>query len=679
MSTTITLSEKIIEFLKNPGEGMTFIIVFLLSAGFVILVHEHKTKLWKYVTNRRNKWYVAFSCFTAAFLILSFHKQWIQGIWCWIITILWIIYTFYTLIDLKPLDFISYRNPILKRYKKYLYEGTAYEHIGFFENSDGVTSLMIKYLFSATDRLEYYMLKHSYYSATNDYETAYKALQSMDEATLYEGPKAMNLRKAYCLALMGNMSAALELLGNYDDNSSADPTVWIAYAFIYENAGDIDKAYEAAVKARVLTDISNSMSDWEKGQVYNDFARAAIFRGNDNEALRYMNLGWEKVKNTKDNRLIHVMGGNYVLRLAMSGADRTSCDKALEEYKSHIINIDAPMNQMEYMNVMLQYYRQLGDEKELYQTVRTGCDRILPQLKQKEVFRASVFRLLMNGHFERNWFDQHVPNTIDAYEQLNLIDRLAAFREYIGVFTQEEFRAVTNHEPYTTLNKTIMEYYRGNAISEIDEELRKTDSYNIYKYKELMQHKLSILKHIQGKQHIDKSEDLYVQLYKTLYDAGLHIDAVNIKLILMDECGSADNLLVITPFTPGWVYFSDFMNVLPQPPDPVLLSDGIHLSYFRLNMPPYDVKPLKDHVIKKYLDDVIVEVRGWDNHPAKIEFSIKLAHLLMCFDRRDEAKELFEIYENSSISDRQFASWLKEEIGALRTDLGTTKRVKQSQ
>ena len=46
------------------------------------------------------------------------------------------------------------------------------------------------------------------------------------------------------------MKAAYQVLGNPDDNCSDNPMVWFAYSFIFENAGNIDKALEYAEKSR---------------------------------------------------------------------------------------------------------------------------------------------------------------------------------------------------------------------------------------------------------------------------------------------------------------------------------------------------------------------------------------------------------------------------------------------
>ena len=146
-------------------------------------------------------------------------------------------------------------------------------------------------------------------------------------------------------------------------------------------------------------------------------------------------------------------------------------------------------------------------------------------------------------------------------------------------------------------------------------------------------------------------------------------------MILLDECSSPYNVLISLPYFPDWLYFSDFMNRLPPPPEPVVLADGIHMSYFRLRIPQMcRIKPLKEKIIIDNIDDVISEIKSWAKHPIKYEYCVRLARLLMCLNRRNDAIELFQMFEESKVSDRQYASWMVDEIESLRVDLGTERR-----
>ena len=185
--------------------------------------------------------------------------------------------------------------------------------------------------------------------------------------------------------------------------------------------------------------------------------------------------------------------------------------------------------------------------------IKTGFREVIDHLNhsQKVLYTASTFRMLMNGHFDRKWFDKFVKPGSKEYDDLPLMDKLTVYKEYMGFFQQEEFRAICNKRPYMGLQKKIMKYYREQAIADIDGLLAAVEPYDRFKYMNLMTMKLGILKLIEGKSHIDKSKGIYVDLYKELYDAGLHLDAIHVLMTLVDECSSAYNVLIWRPFWTG--------------------------------------------------------------------------------------------------------------------------------
>lgn len=95
------------------------------------------------------------------------------------------------------------------------------------------------------------------------------------------------------------------------------------------------------------------------------------------------------------------------------------------------------------------------------------------------------------------------------------------------------------------------------------------------------------------------------------------------------------------------------------------------MSYPRFVLPePFVITPLQDNVIREHIDTVICEFRKWKNHPFKIELSIEIAHILMCLERNEEAKEFYLYFKNSGISEMQMASWAREDLSAMKKDLG---------
>lgn len=660
MTDALTIADFL---LSHAGDISNYLMIGALVIAVSIGLAEHKSKLIEYITNRRNKWWFVYLAVVLAAIIFLRSRSLLAGYWLIIISVLWFLYGLSCVLSLKPKRFMKYTHPVLRRYEKWLYDGSTIEHVDFFRKQHW-------YFYTAEDKLEFHMLGCAYFAEVKEFDNAYRELDKIKDAWLYEVEREnIKLQRAMLLAQMGSMKAAYQILGDPKRNESDDPMAWFAYSFIFENEGDIDKALEYAEKSRDIVEAGYKAPDFVIAEIYNNYSRVAIFKGNRQEALRYLDLAWSKVKDSKDMRTLHIVASNRIAQMSMAGKSQSECEVALREYKTCIPN-DSFMNKVEYNNCEINYYRQIKDSKKENDLIKSGFKEVIEHLNptQKSLYTVSAFRMLMNGHFDHKWFDKYVR--AKDYADLPLMDKLIAYKEYMDIFQQEEFRSVCNKRPYTGLQRRIMKYYREQAIADIDEELSKVEPYNRYQYMNLMMMKLGILKLIEGKNHVDQSKGIYVDLYHQLYDAGLHLNAVHVLTTLIDECSSAYSVLIWRPLWPGAMYYSDYIAGSPPVPDPLLDPDGIHLHYYRLQIPgPFSIHPLHDDVIKEHIDKIMTEFRSWKNHPFKVDLSIEIAHILVCLDRKEEAKEFFMFFKNSGVSEMQMASWARAEIAALEVEL----------
>jgi hypothetical protein len=306
-----------------------------------------------------------------------------------------------------------------------------------------------------------------------------------------------------------------------------------------------------------------------------------------------------------------------------------------------------------------------------YALLKTGYCEVVKSLnhKQRLIYTASTFQMIMNGHYEHGWFDEYIESDIDSYRELSVMEKLTIFREYMGLFRQDELRSVCAIAPYKALKETILEYYNSKAISDIDELLETIESTSIQEYKAVILQKLWVLKIIEGKKHIDKSKDLYVELSRYLFDAGLHLDAVSVLVSLIDECSSPENTLIWHATWPFPMYYCDYLDSIPPVLNPPLCEDAIHLAYMRTAIPgPLAIKPLKTDIASKYIGIVISEFRSWRNHPYKVDLSVEIARVLMYLNRRNEAKEFYDYFISSGAVESQMPSWMRDDIAALKNE-----------
>ena len=175
------------------------------------------------------------------------------------------------------------------------------------------------------------------------------------------------------------------------------------------------------------------MPDWEKGEVYNNYALVAIIKGNYDEALRYMNLAWANIKRSKDMRIIHIIGSNRIVRMAICGKSREDCERALEEYR-RVIPVDSVKNRIEFNNTAILLYRQLGDDEKVYNLIKDDFFDLIPRfnLSEEAHYTVSTFVMLMNGSFEHDWFDPYIKSNYELFAKLPLLERLAIFKAYMG-------------------------------------------------------------------------------------------------------------------------------------------------------------------------------------------------------------------------------------------------------
>lgn len=651
----------IIQFFIDNKDRIGFASVLLaITFAVVICLFEHKEKLWSRITHRRNKYYFILLVVYAIGISASAYLHYLSAEWLYTLITIFLLYSVLCCLALKPRTQCTH--VILRRYKKLLDKGYAVENAKFFDIANHW------YLLDADERVEYQLLRGAYYSALGDYMSAYNALCSIRHEYLYrEENEYVNMRKSMYISVLGSMTTAQLLLGKPEENTSEDPMTWIVYSYIYENAGNIDAAFEYAKKAKNLLELSK-MSKTQKAAIYNDYARYALMHDNESESLRFYQLAFKEAKQSNNAHCLNVSASNLVLRTAIGG-DNEKCISILNEYRDSMKgpSID---NMTEYNNCLIEYYRQIGDVNEVYRLIENGYKETSHKLspEQKEVYKASTFRMIMSGHYKHDWFDGEISRNIEPYMALPLPLRLQVLSEYFGVFMEEEFRSLYRLEPYATLYNNILSYYCSGGLEEIDEYLTTIASYNIKQYCGIVLQKLSIQKHIQGKAHISQSKQQYLDLYKTLLNEGLQLDAANVLMILIDECSSQYNLLLHHPSWREPMYYSDFLDKNP-PPAPQESPDGIHLLYPDVIIPPdLDVASVHIDEIQSNVNSLIGLYENWQKHPMKIQLSIGIATTLMCLDRRDEAKAFWDFFKANKLSPEHFKPWYRKYIGMLETE-----------
>lgn len=566
---------------------------------------------------------------------------------------------------------ISHCSPIaayyIKTYERFLDEGLTSEHIGYFEKQH-------RYICESIDKIRYARLKARYYADLGQMIAAYKAADEIHRDALYEKEsRDLETIKAVFLWQMGDLSAASKLLE--DDKYNNDPIKHMLASFVLEFSGDLDGAYEKMREAKDMC-TGQSVSPECHMRILQNFGRIQRLRGNLTEAVQYMHRANKKLEKMANPRadLQRNIKEALIFNEALAQGNAQCVEKLLAEYRKQI-PADSIGNLIAYNNCCIEVYRQFGDKKKVYERIKSGYYELIGKLddKQKALYQASTFSMLMNGEYVHDWLDAEIAQTYNSYGKLPLPERIAVYKNFAGIFQQPAYFCVRNISPYKELWEQIKEYYATSAIADIDNYLISLDEHEIYSRGGLVQDKLDILKYIQRDKHIDKSKQIYIDIYNMYNDAGLQIDAVNMLMILADECGSPYNLKVRIDPTSEPVIYQDWLDGLTEAPEPHAASNGYQLDYARLQPRFFGVYPQKANVIEEQLRVIMPIVKTWRDHPAKYEFSVHIAHFLMALNRRDEAREFYDILCQNRLSIDHYAMWMKDELYALTAEFEPDK------
>lgn len=635
--------------------------VILLALGAlisaIVIFAEYKSKTIYYVFHKRNKFWFAFATVfgTVICCLILFVSV---PVWAIILFVaVWSVFVVYTCVRIKSgLKFI---HPLSAYYYKKIKNGYAFECSKFFENPP-------RFLFlSLSSRLELKILQAAYYGAIYDFKKGYVLLSSIKKENLYKSENdEIDYQRATALIFMGNLGGALELLGDPESNFSKNPFVWWSYSYYYELQGNINLAEKYILKAKAIADV-NKISDSDKAQIYNNFARIRIMQGNYEEGIRYYKIAYEKIKKNKDSRLLYVILNNLIENVAIYEKDQAKCECLLEDYKK-LLQFDTVNNINEYNASCLFVNRAFGQEKQSYELIRRNYDALKDKFKpeNKALFNVSNLSILLNGRFKYSWLDAEIACDFRTYEDFNKLpfkEKSAIARQYVALFSQEYFKFLLQKEPYKSIFSYISRYYRTQAISDVEKELSLIEGFEIERYSHLMQYKLSIYKFLQKDEHIDKCKDVYVSLYETMKKAGNSVDAARIMLTLLDECTSPYNQIIKTPFFEKPYY--KFLEETYPTDEPRENIDGIHIDILEhIINGRFILLPQKNDVIKQYVFELSDEVESWWGHPVKYEMCFNLCRLFLGLNEKERAKRVFAIFKQSQIPLKSYSLWMQREV-----------------
>ncbi len=582
------------------------------------------------------------------------------------IDVFYLIYCFFTIDHCSPIA--TY---YLQKYEKLLEKGLTTESIGYFEKKHW-------YISEVTDKIAYARLKARYYADLGQINIAYKAVDEIRIETLYPS-EVQNFEtfKAMFLWQMGDFSTATKLLEN--ERHESNPIKYLLAAFIFEYSGNLDDAYKQMKEAMALCSNTRVSPEYHM-QILENYGKIHRLRGNLTEAVCYLqqaNKMLEQMDNPRADIQKNIKEDLISIEVLVRGAD-PFVQELLDKYKKQI-PANSIKNLISFNNCCIEVYCQIGDKKKVYDLIKSGYYEIIDKLDETERshYQASIFCMLMNGEYVHDWLDIEIDKSYKNYSNLPVMERIVLYREFAKIFQQQKFSCIRNKKPYRELWDQIKMYYRNAAIDDIDNQIASLSSYEIFKKGKLLQDKLAILKYLQRDKHIEKSKQIYVDLYNMYNDVGLQIEAVNILMILINECGSPYNVMIRPNRFSAWTLYQDWIDSLPDEPDPQLLSGEYQLKYYQSQPEVDSFYPLAVEVMEECLNKIIPTVKRWHDHPAKYIISLQIAINLMRLGRKDDAKLFYDIFCENKLSIDHYDSGVKEDYYALTKEFAPHKLQKE--
>lgn len=621
--------------------SLAFILVGLAIALYLIW-HYIKEDVIKHVLHRRNIFYD--SLFVVSVFVSIAYSIEVKtfGIGHLIIFALLAIVLWFIINSLKPKTGCNYYELRLKKYLRKLNEGEANNYY----------NKLIKHelLWTNVDistRIDYYHLKAVYQQELNDCSGAYKTLTKIDDKNLY--PEEIDYFK-YCkavnLAQIGGLLLSKSLLDDIKGKLKKSPDVLIAYADIYEKQGNIKEAYKYAGEAITQLEQGNP-SEYLKVKIFNNYARYSYYNGNRKDALRYYKKAYSIVKKSKDVVMYEVVLSNIILQKQMNGDSKEEIDSLINEYENIVPN-DIHML-INYYNTLIQYYLYANNFKKVYDLTKEMYDKNISKLdnkSSKEILKTSIFTILMRNCFIHNWYDKDVVIEYEYYKDIELLTKLKIFQDYIRILGAVEFRVLTLSSPYDKLYSMIMKYYKEEALNEIDNYIDSIESYEEYKYRNIIDQRLFILNELE-KDSLNKNEEEFLSVTNRLKENTLYLEAFVTLRLLINECLNFYNNDVYNLGLKEKMYFREFLNMtMINVPAPILSKDGYHVDYSGLLLSnPIIIKKEYRGVVERNIDKLIEIYDLIIDHPNKGEYALFIGNVLDYLNRNSEVDK----YKNDCI------------------------------
>lgn len=355
-----------------------------------LLAKEYGKEVFRRLRLRRNLPHVVVLLIAPALILLMIYRKWISIGWAFAILSIYILYAISVFRSIRKNTWLA------KRYAKKIY---PLLESGHFSECSELLEKCPWYLWDFDERLEYKLLKASYFRGLGSYNEAYEIYRGIDLEYLYP-EEVVNVvtAEAYTLMQLGNIRKACEVA---DRDLRSDSVAYGALrSLLSEQAGDIKDAYARAAKAEdnIPRGYHNHHSLFN---LHHQMARILCMQDNLSEAKKYYSLAYDESKYLTDIATLSGLYENYIKVLRRLEPCGNQEKHLLQKY-AKLAKRGGVNDVITYFNFVLCLTREEGDRQKVYDCIIKTYRTVHALLEKPEQYlvEVSVLGVLNSESFD---------------------------------------------------------------------------------------------------------------------------------------------------------------------------------------------------------------------------------------------------------------------------------------
>jgi hypothetical protein len=412
---------------------------------------------------------------------------------------------------------------------------------------------------------------------------------------------------------MGDIKGATEILPDIaTENTDLFLQRALIMAFCEEHRGKLSDASGTLLSAINLN--PHFLKSKAMPQAYNNLGRIRKMERNVTDTLLYYEKAVQAAIQMHNKYVLCVAMENLILCNALE-KNLPSAEQWIGRYNSYIDHNNT-RDLLEYNNILIKYYRQIGDRKNLLSAIENERDLLIEKLTDQEklIFDISELGMRWDSGFLGPAYLSYIESQFDRYLSCDLKERYFALKETINILKSlHEIKRLAPFDPfYANIRDQLL-----SMNSEITAHLGHLPEYCINE-------KCFWIKELAFLAKINENHDALHGVIQRLQDIRdiyyrreNYIEALLVNLDIVDE------------------------------------------AIFQKNYP----------LAWKYIINTIDELQNFAGHPIEPEVFIRIAAYALSLERRDYALEYFNKFEASGVSIQHFAPWVQGYYQVLQKEL----------